>query len=137
MCRADAQGRRVALADKLDNARSILADYRRLGDALWSRFNAGRQDQLWLLRSLVRAFRAAGETGFLVDEFDRTVSEVERQRVPPNNESGFLPQLMPSRVKCTLVRSHAEWVEGGACLPSAVVKCSSSDDAWVGAVSIL
>ena len=35
---------RVALADKLDNVRSILADYRHIGDTLWTRFNAGKQD---------------------------------------------------------------------------------------------
>ncbi|MBI2902103.1 MAG: HD domain-containing protein [Candidatus Methylomirabilis oxyfera] len=70
--------RRVALADKLDNARSILADYRQEGELLWSRFNAGKEDQLWLFRSLSQVFRAAGATGFLVEEFDRTVSELER-----------------------------------------------------------
>jgi GTP pyrophosphokinase len=32
---------RVSLADKLHNARSILTDYRTLGDALWSRFGQG------------------------------------------------------------------------------------------------
>jgi (p)ppGpp synthase/HD superfamily hydrolase len=78
---------RVALADKLDNVRSMLADYRHVGESLWSRFNAGKKDQLWLLRSLVRAFRSAGANGFLVEEFDRTVSEFEAacntKRKPP------------------------------------------------------
>jgi (p)ppGpp synthase/HD superfamily hydrolase len=74
---------RVALADKLDNVRSILADYRSKGESLWSRFNAGKQDQLWFFRSLVRAFRSAGAIGFLVDEFDRTVSELERVAAAP------------------------------------------------------
>jgi (p)ppGpp synthase/HD superfamily hydrolase len=75
---ADPRVCRVALADKLDNVRSILADYRSEGESIWPRFNAGKQDQLWFFRSLVRAFRSAGATGFLVDEFDRTVSELER-----------------------------------------------------------
>ncbi|HXH27769.1 MAG TPA: HD domain-containing protein, partial [Candidatus Polarisedimenticolia bacterium] len=55
--------RRVALADKLDNARSLLADYRAHGESLWSRFNAGREDQLWFFRTLVRTIRAAKSTG--------------------------------------------------------------------------
>lgn len=38
---------RVSLADKLHNARSILADLRADGDAVWDRFNAGRQEQAW------------------------------------------------------------------------------------------
>lgn len=69
---------RVALADKLDNARSILADYQRIGDKLWSRFNAGREDQLWFYRSLVATFRAAGENGFLIEEFENVVTQLER-----------------------------------------------------------
>ena len=73
--RPDSPGRRVALADKLDNVRSMLADYRTVGEGLWARFNAGKQDQLWLLDNLVEAFRLAGATGSLVDEFERTVSE--------------------------------------------------------------
>jgi len=37
----------VAAADKLDNLRAILADYRTHGPALWSRFSAGYEDQVW------------------------------------------------------------------------------------------
>jgi len=42
----DGSVRRVALADKLYNARATLLDYRRLGDELWERFNP-EADQLW------------------------------------------------------------------------------------------
>jgi (p)ppGpp synthase/HD superfamily hydrolase len=47
--------RRVALADKLHNARALLRDYRELGDRLWPRFNAGREDQRWYYRGLADA----------------------------------------------------------------------------------
>lgn len=70
--------RRVSLADKLHNARAILADYRQVGDGLWSRFNAPRDEILWYYRSLVTAFREAGTTSPMLDEMDRVVSEVER-----------------------------------------------------------
>lgn len=69
--------RLVSLADKVHNARAILADYRRLGEALWKRFNGGRAGTLWYYRALVTAFSREGQHG-LVDELDRTVSEVER-----------------------------------------------------------
>jgi (p)ppGpp synthase/HD superfamily hydrolase len=70
---------RVALADKLDNARAILADYRAVGEPLWDRFTTkSRDDQLWFYRSSVEAFRAAGAEGFLIDELERTVAEIER-----------------------------------------------------------
>ncbi len=70
--------RRVSLADKLDNARCLVADYHTQGDLLWSRFNAGKEDQLWFYRSLKEIFGAAKGGGFLVEEFQRTVSEMER-----------------------------------------------------------
>jgi (p)ppGpp synthase/HD superfamily hydrolase len=75
---AGSQDLRVSMADKLDNVRSMLSDYRQVGDDLWSRFNAGKEDQLWLLRSVVQAFRAAGAAGPLVDEFERTAAELDR-----------------------------------------------------------
>lgn len=42
----------VSLADKLHNARCILADYYEVGDAIWERFSAGRTDLLWYYREL-------------------------------------------------------------------------------------
>ena len=44
---------RVSAADKLHNARSVAADRRDAGEAVWERFNAGRDEQLWYYRSLV------------------------------------------------------------------------------------
>ncbi|MBK5287343.1 MAG: HD domain-containing protein [Acidimicrobiia bacterium] len=43
---------RVTIADKLHNARSILADLRAHGPGVWDKFNAGMSDQLWYYRSL-------------------------------------------------------------------------------------
>lgn len=69
--------RLVSASDKLHNARAILRDFRRLGDALWSRFTGGKKGTLWYYRALVTAFRKAG-TSELVEEFDRIVSEIEQ-----------------------------------------------------------
>ena len=68
--------RLVSAADKLHNARSILADLRAEGEAAWRRFNAGKEDQLWYYRALVEALRAAGGTDDLVDELERVVEEI-------------------------------------------------------------
>jgi len=75
---ASADVRRVSCADKLHNARSILKDYREIGDELWSRFNATRDQTFWYYRKLVEAFREAGG-GRLTDELDRVVSALERE----------------------------------------------------------
>src|SRR4051794_7637270 len=49
---------RVSLADKVHNARSILADYRTHGDRLWARFNAPGPDAvLWYFRELINAYQ--------------------------------------------------------------------------------
>ena len=66
----------VSAADKLHNARSILADYREIGEPLWDRFTGRKQGTLWYYRALVDAFRKAGPSP-LVDELERVVTEVE------------------------------------------------------------
>ncbi|MEG0772628.1 HD domain-containing protein [Clostridium sp.] len=43
----------VSCADKLSNIRSLAKDYEDLGDKLWSRFNAGYEEQKWYYQSLV------------------------------------------------------------------------------------
>jgi (p)ppGpp synthase/HD superfamily hydrolase len=68
---------RVSLADKVHNARSILRDQQTLGEAVWRRFSQDKERTLWYYRSLVAAYRTAGATGFLVDELDRVVTELE------------------------------------------------------------
>ena len=67
----------VSAADKLHNAREILADYRQIGEALWNRFQGGKEGTLWYYRALVEAFRSTGATP-LVEELDRVVTELER-----------------------------------------------------------
>jgi len=74
----------VSAADKLDNARRILADLRAAVDGgdheamtVWRRFKAGRDGQIWYQRALVDAFRANPEHDpRLIDELDRTVTAV-------------------------------------------------------------
>ena len=67
--------RLVSAADKLHNARTMVTDLRIHGPALWERFNAGRDETLWYLESLVAAFREAGSTP-IVEELARTVAEL-------------------------------------------------------------
>ncbi|MED1204132.1 HD domain-containing protein [Heyndrickxia acidicola] len=45
----------IACADKLHNIRSILEDYAKEGDAVWERFNRGREQQEWYYRSLMKS----------------------------------------------------------------------------------
>jgi (p)ppGpp synthase/HD superfamily hydrolase len=72
---ASASVRLVSAADKLHNARSILNDYRLMGDSVWNRFQGGKTGTLWYYHSMLDAFRKAGSTP-LIDELDRVVSEL-------------------------------------------------------------
>jgi (p)ppGpp synthase/HD superfamily hydrolase len=78
----------VVAADKLHNARSVLADYRELGDALWPRFTGNRDGTLWYYRAVADALRARVQSGSdnlkkLVADLNRTVDELERAAAAP------------------------------------------------------
>lgn len=73
---ASASVRLVSAADKLHNVRSILKDYRMLGDFLWDRFKGGKEGTLWYYSALVEAFYKAESTP-IVAELNRLVRELE------------------------------------------------------------
>lgn len=64
--------RHVSCADKLHNARCILADHRAHGDELWLRFKADAAGVLWYYRSLIAAFEQ-GEAPPHLGELRRVV----------------------------------------------------------------
>ena len=74
---ASPEATRVSLADKVYNARTILDDYRQLGDALWERFTASREETLWYYRSLTNGYSRL-RPGPLASELERIVSELEQ-----------------------------------------------------------
>src|SRR5579875_3489025 len=80
---ADPSVLRVCAADKLHNARSILADLRRASHragssttkTVWERFKGGREGTLWYYRQLVSIFRERGPH-FFAEELDRVIAEL-------------------------------------------------------------
>ena len=80
--------RLVSAADKLNNIRSILSDYRSLGEAVWSRFNGGRQGTVWYYRTLRDEFLRS-KPNRVTRDFDLAVRELESLTGcrPPRNES--------------------------------------------------
>jgi GTP pyrophosphokinase len=73
---ADADTRLVSAADKLNNVRSILSDYREVGESIWERFNGRREGTLWYYRALLKEFQR-GKPSRLVREFELAVRELE------------------------------------------------------------
>jgi (p)ppGpp synthase/HD superfamily hydrolase len=69
----------VSGADKLHNARSIVADLRRIGLAVFDRFRSSRAETLEYYRALAAAFLANPDANReLAEEIDRVVREMER-----------------------------------------------------------
>ena len=66
----------VSAADKLHNARSIVADFRVHGSLLWKRFNAAPADLLWYYGSLAEIFKRKFPS-VLADQLEATVAEIE------------------------------------------------------------
>ena len=66
--------RLVSSADKLHNARTVLSDYRLLGEDLWTRFNGKKAGTLWYYRAIVDTLQGDGP---IVEELDRVVTELE------------------------------------------------------------
>lgn len=108
---ASSSTRLVSASDKLYNARSILADFRQVGDEVWQRFKGGKDGTLWYYRSLITAFRQAANSP-LIDELDRVVTELERlamspvQATIPSNSDAFFKKL---NAATELARRHRRW----------------------------
>jgi (p)ppGpp synthase/HD superfamily hydrolase len=68
----------VALADKVHNARTIVADLRSAGPATLDRFTGGREGTLWYYGTLARVLLAAAP-GPLADELGRLAAEMRER----------------------------------------------------------
>jgi (p)ppGpp synthase/HD superfamily hydrolase len=68
----------VSAADKLHNARAILADYRELGEELWKIFNASKAEQLWYYGALVDVLEGTVAPKRLITELRRVVDELKQ-----------------------------------------------------------
>ena len=70
----------VSVADKLDNARSMLRDYQEHGPQLWQRFSVKNpHDHLWYYGELLKAYRSRDCKSWMVDELGRVVDELGRR----------------------------------------------------------
>jgi predicted amidohydrolase len=80
---------RVALADKLHNARGLLRGLRAEGPGeLWTHFKASPEEKLWYLRAALEVFKAGFDSP-MVGEFERVVGALE-------THAGVEPALDPT-----------------------------------------
>jgi len=67
---------KVSCADKLHNARSILFDYKIVGEELWGRFTGGKEGTLWYYKTLVDTYKETSAPNNLVRELSSVVDEL-------------------------------------------------------------
>ena len=75
--------RAVVCADKLHNIRSIIRDFEQIGEEVWKRFNAGKEQQKWYYTNVIESLGAKSNFDLLeelrseVDRLFREMSEDE------------------------------------------------------------
>lgn len=69
----------VTWADKLHNARSIVADHRQHGDDLWDRFSGGPVGSAWYYANVLHQLEKAGLETRLLDELRPVVEDLCRR----------------------------------------------------------
>lgn len=76
MMNASQEVRRVSLADKLHNARTLLRELRNSGNEVWGKFTGGKKGTLWYYSTLFKVFDT-GERDWMLEELNRTLKEIE------------------------------------------------------------
>jgi (p)ppGpp synthase/HD superfamily hydrolase len=71
----------VVSADKLHNLRSLVMDYRHIGEAVWDRFKGGRVGTLWYYHAALDVLKPRTDLPLVV-ELEHTLAELEAM-LPP------------------------------------------------------
>lgn len=69
--------RLITCADKIHNASSIISEYRKVGEKVWDRFKANKNETLWFYSSFVAAMQEAGENRPILNELVLVVNELK------------------------------------------------------------
>lgn len=74
LCHACPSVRRVSLADKLHNARSISQDLSIIGEKTWDKFTEGKPGTFWFYQTLLNIFLETDSDSWLVKELSQIVN---------------------------------------------------------------
>jgi len=76
--RLSPEARLIALADKLHNVRSTIAEFRRVGDVVWTHFHGRRDGTLWYYREVLSALHKNSQVTNepLLQELTRDIKEL-------------------------------------------------------------
>ena len=82
----------IAACDKVHNLSSIVADYRAIGEQLWTRFNSGEDSQRWWYRAVYETVCCRfGELGAakppILDDYRALLGQFDAMRTSADSES--------------------------------------------------
>ncbi|MDF0556431.1 HD domain-containing protein [Kamptonema sp. UHCC 0994] len=67
--------RLVSLADKLHNAKSLLASLHQYGEEVWTYFKVGKESSLWFYQALLPIYRTTNHN-WMVQEFEQVLQQI-------------------------------------------------------------
>lgn len=68
----------ICAADKIHNSSTMLSDYGTIGDGLWDRFNASKEDELWYYESMLAILSGKDLPEGLIGRLAHNVSGLEK-----------------------------------------------------------
>jgi (p)ppGpp synthase/HD superfamily hydrolase len=83
---ADAETRLVSACDKLHNVRTIVSDYRNIGEDVWERFSGKKAGSLWYYRALSDEYQRRNaneitrELALVVEELERLAGKPAKKK---------------------------------------------------------
>jgi (p)ppGpp synthase/HD superfamily hydrolase len=69
----------VSIGDKIHNLESLLIAYSQIGEAVWEKFNRGKDKKIWFERAMLDIFRTSWKHP-LIDEYAELVAEIDTLR---------------------------------------------------------
>ncbi|MGJ4733669.1 HD domain-containing protein [Leptospira levettii] len=69
----------VSCADKLHNLRSIKSDLSEIGELVWNRFSAPKEETIWYYRELLKIYKMKNAPKRLTIEMDEIIGFIEKQ----------------------------------------------------------
>ena len=65
--------RLVACADKIHNIRSLIADYRQVGESVWERFRANKKETVWFYNEVLQSLKDSGENRPIILDLEKEI----------------------------------------------------------------
>lgn len=87
----------VALADKITNLTDLMRDYKKMGDAVWEKFNAGPDDQFWWFWSVYDVAKSRLGTSPLIDDLEGLLERYEKEVLEPRWQRGLRSAFEPKK----------------------------------------